>query len=269
MESGMYDYLDDPVPSYEESMSGGGTGREASTDSKAENPPQNPFAPLSQQVSEVRTRRIKAILNAYIDPLLQSQAAAGLSRATLVLVPSNASALQPPENVTESQDIIEGTGDSVSRGSNEEAVLGFPSNDYVKLVRLHGEENVMAFWSQPAVIKDLEATLKARLQASGHRIAGAEPKSPEPPTPVETPPPGRRRGFFQRKPSEATQYEPQVSSALADLGWRSNARDQIEPGTVHAQVALKEVSLRVINQMGLYETRAGKAVVVEIEIGSS
>lgn len=39
-------------------------------------------------------------------------------------------------------------------------------------------------------------------------------------------------------------------------------------GQVRVKVGLQDVCLRVVSEMGLYETRTGVAVVVGVEIGS-
>jgi len=257
------------IPSYEESIQ---QGADAASSSDAKGPVRRD-APLSlpQQLSAVRTQRIHAIITSYIDPLLQSQAAAGLFRTTLVLVPSNTTSLQSPEYIRYSSDIIEGSGDAISH-NNEESVIGFPSEDYVKLVRLHGEDYTAEFWRQPAVIAELDTSLKARLAATGHQIdSPGEPvtaPSLPPPVPVESPK-AKKGGFFaRRKASETIPTAAPVPSTLSAGTWKLPEKETLGAGHVRIKIGLQEVCLRVITQMGLYETRTGKAVVVNIEIGS-
>ena len=172
----------DVPPSYEESSQS-----KARDESLKISDAQSTSISLPQQLSETRGRRINAIISSYIDPLLQSQASAGLSQSTLVLIPSNESSLQAPK------DILEGTGNVVSRNA-EESLVGFPSNDHVKLVRLHGEEYTSEFWRQAKVMAELESALKARLQAGGHQIA--DNSAPSQQQEASEPLPQKKKGFF-------------------------------------------------------------------------
>ncbi|MCJ1406155.1 hypothetical protein MMC19_000220 [Ptychographa xylographoides] len=250
------DPRDEAIPTYEESISQGAIGGPA-TESKTDTQSGQP-AFLPGQLSTVREQRINNIIQAYIDPLLQEQSLSGLSKTTFVLVPSNTSTLQSPKKG--SHDIIEGTGDSLSH-DNQESIVGFPSADYVKLVRLHGAEYNIEFWRQPAVIKELDSALKARLQASGHRMADDSP--PQPVSPAVPDPPKAKRGFFGQKPKPAP-----VASQAPINNWRFAEGARLDPDHVRVKVGLQEVCIRVVTDMGLYETRTGKAVVVNIEIGA-
>ena len=263
---------DDDIPSYEESLQQGAS-QGASTDSKNKTF-QDPPLSLTQQLSDVRTHRISSILKAYIDPLLQSQALAGLYKTTLVLVPSNITALQRSAlSAKDDSDVIEGCGDTVSNDSGE-AVVGFPSSDYVKLVRLHGEEYTLEFWRQPAVIAELNSALGARLQASGHRLVESQTPTGRQtaiigPTSSQTP--KAKKGFFRRssgKASNASVISQSSSMVNPESSWRLPQEQAVDPGHVEVKVNLQDICLRVVTEMGLYETRNGKAVVVNINIGS-
>jgi hypothetical protein len=253
---------DEAIPTYEESVQQGARAGPA-TDAK-EALGHDGAASLTQQMAGVRGQRISAIITSYIDPLLQSQAAAGLFRSTLVLVPSNTESLQSPTYVTYSSDVIEGSGDAISQNS-EEAVIGFPSEDYVKLVRLHGDEYTAEFWRQPAVIAELDSTLKSRLAASGHKIAESAPSTP---APAPAPAPEPKRGFFRRKASDVKPPAPASPVSASDGTWRIQRPAALDPGHVRITIGIQDVSLRVVTQMGLYETRSGKAVVIKTEIGA-
>ena len=50
--------------------------------------------------------------------------------------------------------------------------------------------------------------------------------------------------------------------------WISAKQKAVGPGEVDIGVECREVSLRVENEIGLFETRSGKAVIVRVEVGS-
>ena len=259
----------EPIPTYEESLQQG-AGAGSYSDSKEDVSSHASPLSLTQILSNARSQRITAIMKAYIDPLLQTQAQAGLFKTTLVLVPTNSTPLQHPiDSFEDSSDIIEGSGDSISNDTKE-AVIGFPSEDYVKLVRLHGNDFTLQFWSQPKVVEELDSCLKARLQASGHRIADtpAPPVPPPMPTSPRNEPAWAKRGFFGRKTSETPSPASPKPNPLAEGTWRYVPEEAVLPGHVRTKVGLEDVCLRVVTEMGLYETKTGKAVVVRIEIGT-
>lgn len=213
---------------------------------------------LPQQVAKTRSRRINSIITSHIEPLLESHASSGLYHYTSVLVPSNVESLQT------STAILEGTGDIVSQLS-EESVIGFPSNDYVKLVRLQGEEYSAEFWKQAAVMTELEDVLKARLRASGHKIVDTTVQPKEEPTVVADPSIPKKRDWlgrrFQSSSTAAPSFEPLHGT------WNPPKKVVVPSGHIRVNIDHKEICLRVHTPMGLYETRNGKAVVVDIEVG--
>lgn len=250
----------DPAPSYEESTKG---SLPLVNDSKHPHPDRSGL-PLPNELANTRTQRIHAVLSEYVDPLLSSQAAAGIYRTTFILVPSTVSELQdcPSNAFTAPQDA---------------QVLGFPEEDVVKLVRLQGQEHAMEFWRQPAVVAELESAMKASLVASGHKIfdptdAGSAP------SPTRTPPPQNpaRKSFWNRfKSRESTSKEDDIiDENLGSLGWRApdpqskDAPGRIPTGMVKVSLVWKDVALRIANEMGLYESKHGPALCLTVEVGS-
>ena len=248
---------EDSVPPYEESWS-----------SKPLNPcPPIPL-PLVAQLADTRTQRINSMLSTYIDPLLMSQGAAGLYKTTFVLIPSVASAFQNSLS-------------DVFTGRQLPQVMGFPSNETVKLVHLKGAEHSTEFWRQPAVIAELESSMKARLAASGYRLY-EEPKasdtqhdlSPEsiPDAPkVSAEPP--KKSFWGR----ALFRGPDLTDAVIvdrKLGWRADGdqnegpKGKVPPGLIRVTVVWKDISLRIENEVGLYESRRGPGLCITVEVGS-
>ena len=51
------------------------------------------------------------------------------------------------------------------------------------------------------------------------------------------------------------------------LEWQSCRQAELRGGEARVHVEVKEVCLRVENEMGLYETRSGIAVVMSVELG--
>lgn len=87
------------------------------------------------------------------------------------------------------------------------------------------------------MIRDLETRLKAELSSVGHRV-------------------------------EETHQSNCTRGALSDRAeWRAVSEQALEAGEVRVGIRIREVSLRVENVMGLYETRGGKAIVVRVEFG--
>ena len=288
----MEDFNDDKVPSYEESIQQQGAFQSvttsASADSKSNSYP-NPSRnlPFPGQLAAVRSHRISAIIETYISPLLQSQLASGLYKTTLVLVPSNVTALQQPRPSSSAEESRNGyvdgksadDGNSMSKSDDQDeaVVVGFPSSQHVKLVRLHGGENyTLEFWRQEAVITELDSALKGQLERSGFRIAAASKAKGSEATLVSSP--GVRNsksktGFFSRKSrssssSQSTGESTGLDTAAPTSNWNLVREEALDSDHARVKVSLQDVCLRVVTEMGLYETRTGKAVVVDIEIGA-
>jgi hypothetical protein len=236
--------------------------------------------PLHIQLAESRSHRINLIISTYIEPLLLTQGASGIFKTTFLLVPSNVTSLQHPNNTPEPDDVIEGTGTAHNNGSNtnhHDEVVGFPASEYIKLVRLHGAEYTSEFWRQPSVLSEFESSLKARLANSGHTIS--QPPSLTAPiepalAPAPTPPAASKKSFWSRKKDN---YAPTPASAVEEdvttnskLGWRAHGEGVEGPamGETMVTVGPRDVCLRVVTEMGLYETRNGQAVGVTVEVGA-
>ncbi|MCJ1240791.1 hypothetical protein MMC14_008795 [Varicellaria rhodocarpa] len=289
----MEDFNDDKIPSYEESIQQQGAFRSITTSTSADsksNSYLNPLLnlPFPGQLAGVRSHRISAIIETYISPLLQSQLASGLYKTTLVLVPSNVTALQQPgpsssaeesrNRYIDGKSVDDGNSISKSDDQDEAIVVGFPSSQYVKLVRLHGGENyTLEFWRQQAVITELESALKGRLEKSGFRIAATSKAKGGEATPVGSP--GVRdstkskTGFFSRKSRGSSSSQGREESTGPDTAaptsnWSLIREEALDSDHARVKVSLQDVCLRVVTEMGLYETRTGKAVVADIEIGA-
>jgi len=261
MDSSFQDSWDDPIPSYEESVQQG-TTQLSSADSKSKPSLEHPQS-LVERLSAVRIQRINAIIDAHIDPLLQQQADSGLYKSVFILVPSNSTTLQAQDN---SDDIIERSADTTGSSRNEE-IVGFREGEYVKLIRLHGDEYNAEFWRQSSVVSELNHALQTKLRNAGHQIAPttAPQSAPEirntqtSPSPTTT----KKSYFSWRKKEKETAV---VSQDTPASGWKFENEAALANGEVRIKTGLQDVSLRVQSEMGLYETKTGKAVVVSFEM---
>lgn len=217
-----FDRSSDGLPSYSESIS----------------------SALPNNIASARTALISNLAETHIKPHLHSNALSGLSRTTLLVIPSNVSPLQPPQPSSSSS---KGAWDSDSTFPGE-TIVGFPDDENLTLIRLQGQENSLGFWCQPAVVVELEQQLRSQLQREGHRIVGGnEMASPSSPTLKKS------GSVFQRTASNAE--------------WRTVERKSLRDGEASIEVGVKEICLRMENVMGLYETRTGKALNVRVEVG--
>ena len=105
------------------------------------------------------------------------------------------------------------------------------------MVYLHGQENSLEFWRQLAVMQELEQQMRSHLGNSGYRVIGANETSLQGPT-----------------------------SPQAD--WRTVPKETLGNGEVSVSIQITEICLRTENDMGLYETKTGKAVVVKVNVGA-
>ncbi|KAI9768819.1 MAG: hypothetical protein M1840_004633 [Geoglossum simile] len=263
---------EDPVPSYEESVRSAPQRNDYTQKSSSPKPEstlnRGPQGILPTQIASVREQRIQTLLDTYVQPLLDEQGLSGLYKTTFILVPSNVAPLQGGDSPSV-PDVIEGS-------TAADVVVGFPSEDFVKLVRLKGAENKLEFWRQTAVVDQLGRQLKARLYSGGHRLVYEEPLST---TEEEALPPmgGSTRSLFGRKNSKSAQLdrleERRLERGLFRGGWRAPderppSHQKLGPGEMQAGVSVCDVSLRVVTEMGLYETKTGNAVIITIEVGS-
>ena len=175
---------------------------------------------------------------------MHASALAGLSKTTLILVPSNVSALHPAPISPADSESYRNPFDDVGDGETfpGEKIIGFPSPENLSLIRLHGSENTIEFWRQAAVIRDLETQLKNELRAGGHRL-------------VEDREDHSKDGGSRRHAS------------VRSVEWRFAEEAAVEDGEIRVTIEVTEICLRVENVMGLYETRGGQALVVRVEVG--
>jgi hypothetical protein len=244
---------DDAIPSYEESI-------------RSYAPRRNAWqSPLHHQLDDTRVQRVQHILSTYVDPLIAAQGASGLYKTIFVLIPSNVAALQTD------------TKDASYSQPKEPEVVGFSSNDVVKLVRLAGEEHTMEFWQQPTAMEELATSLRMRMKASGHRMEDQPDLSSTVSIAAPTEPTSSAKKSFWSKPKRKGFFETTVPSEAVvtdqKLGWRGkdeehNSNKPLARGVVRVRVDWKEICLRMENELGLYENHKGPGIYLSVEVGS-
>lgn len=238
--------IDDPVPSYEESAR---LTNHTTSDSKI------PRRPLQTQLAETRSHRIRSVITAYVEPLLDAQLLNCVARSTFILIPSDTLADLP--NLAAKD--LAGLPESARNAS---------------VVRLHGPDNQAAFWLQPVVVQHLLSELRYRLVASGHRIEEPVPEQrASSPQTAATSPSETRPSWLRRNFGLGQQTDPTASTSHWKLGWRSEeegdaAKRKLALDEMRVNARVKEVSVMTESELGLLLTETVKAVWLEIEVGA-
>ena len=107
-----------------------------------------------------------------------------------------------------------------------EVVVGFPSRENLAIVRLQGDAQTLEFWRQELVIEELERSLCETLQKDRLNV---------------------------------------TAQASSDSQWRHLDGKALALGEATVGVEIRHICLRIQNQLGLYETRTGEALVVRVE----
>ncbi|KAE8378522.1 hypothetical protein BDV26DRAFT_281047 [Aspergillus bertholletiae] len=250
MSKSQYRGYEEEIPSYEESVRSSAAPYNRRPDVAA---------PLHRHLDASRVQRVHSLLEQYVDPLLAEQASSGLYKTTFVFIPSNATSLQSREKT------------SYSTPKAPEPI-GFPASTAVKLVQLEGEAHTTEFWRQPAVLRELQSSLRARLAASGHRVeeedgAPSSDKETQSPKSIEDSKSKQKKSFWGRLRGNSSE------AVVVDrkLGWRAEEEDstgrKLSRDEVRAVVEWKEVCLRVESDLGLYENCNTPGICLSVEVG--
>ncbi|KAL8646748.1 MAG: hypothetical protein Q9210_005953 [Variospora velana] len=177
------------------------------------------------------TSHVSTVVDLHISPHL----AVNHATNTIILVPSNISTLiASPASPLEK--------DPTSCAFPGETLVGFPSGHSPTVIRLAGPDDRLEFWQRAAALRALSHRLCERLRTQGYNIAS---------NPRET-----RR----------SQTPGRISGSM-DVDWKSIEPRALTDGEATVNIEMKEVCLRVENDMGLYETRTGRAIVVRVDVG--
>ncbi|KAI4164871.1 MAG: hypothetical protein LQ342_001504 [Letrouitia transgressa] len=223
-------FQDSHPPSYEDSL-------QASSSSSA-----TPPYILSSQRSANRTVITKTLLNENIIPHLQQSILYGLSKSTLLFVPSDMAILQPTSTG--------GANSELLPGFPGETIVDFPSSENPSLARLRGAENSFAFWRQQTALTELEQQLRDWFRGGGYTVLSEEI------------PDVKAASINQVKNMKKSEIDSYPGSS-----WSYEEERPLRNGEVRTNVKIREVCLRIENEMGLYETRAGKVVMVRVQLG--
>ena len=137
--------LDDPVPSYEESVDNKDPLIIATQSEKHSVASKD----LATRLAEVQRSRIEVTITEHIMPILHKHIESGLFQASFALILSDLA------------DHWQVTDDAL----NSDEYPGF-----IGVARLQGDGNSKRFWQQPQVLQQLEQSLRSRLglQESSH-----------------------------------------------------------------------------------------------------
>jgi len=118
----------------------------------------------------IMKQRITRFITKYLEPLMVTQASSGVSKTLYIFLPSDMDARCFEDNFKPGELKVEGFGGCETSVG---LIRRLGTQEFVKLVRLVGDEFKNKFWSD-SVFKELEKTFKARLVANGEKIASAD-----------------------------------------------------------------------------------------------
>ena len=182
-------------------------------------------------------------MNDHIHPYVQQSVATGITSSTLILVPSDVWKLK---NVDTSNSYVKLDPDFKFPG---EKVLGFPDNEAITIQRLTGPDHKLEFWKQASVVRELSSTIQTMLRGEGYIVVD--------------------HAVEQRVQLTSRNGTTSPSLDVRPVEWKTMEQPPLGYGEARNKSEVKEVTLRMENEMGLYETRSGMAIVMKIEIGGA
>jgi hypothetical protein len=126
------------------------------------------------ELNRRNTETITKFIVEHIEPLLRAQAISGLSKTEYMFIPSGTAQAKLEKVMPANKNIVEGFGGSEKSGPY---ISMFVTKEHVKITRLIKPEYSLEFWEHPAIVKELEHTLRKRLQANGENLADTKPNS--------------------------------------------------------------------------------------------
>jgi hypothetical protein len=226
----------DPLPpSYTDSLQPTATSSSSRTPS------------LLDQLTLVRATHIRSTVHTHILPLITQQAALGLSQTTLALLPSDIPLPAPQEK-------NEFSFDTATPDAQKVEVIGFSSDDAPTIVRLEGQLNRTEFWRPQVVIDELERRLSEELNANAGLV---NPSQSEQESQARQSKP--KRSLLDRMSGRG----PEVPSpgGHPEVGLRQDEAF----GRILVKVRLEDISLRTVNDFGLYDTMSKQCVIVRVD----
>ena len=221
-------------PSYEESTS---ESTNSFNDSKTDSKAPLRFS-IREEVGASRSQHVAALV-AKLLPQIRTRAKQGLSKSTLLLLPSNQGKLTLLSFQTH---CLFDTIDASRKGQ----LVGFPEDETPILIQLEGRQDTLEFWTQEEARKELQSEMLAAI-SDGLPTKAGDPPLPERPMPSS----GSKSSFFSRKQGKAPAVMVQASSVQAP---------------VVVDVQLDEVHFRAETEYGLYETLRCRCLLVAVEV---
>ena len=243
----------DGLPSYFESTTSSTPLSTTGLSGLSQHPSRGPQ--ILDQLTLVRASHIRSIIHQHIIPIIETQASFGIAQTTIAMIPSDVN-LPPEEEKSEF---------SFDTPSQKVEVIGFSSEDVVKIVRLEGGINKSEFWRPQAVIVDLETVLKESLNASStirspnrERFGASEVVAPPPPKP-------QKRNLLGRVVDVINQEGGGGPGRGVVAGPREEDGMGKGMGMVLVKARLEEISLRMVNDFGLYDTLSKQCVIIRVD----
>ncbi|KAF2012387.1 hypothetical protein BU24DRAFT_426270 [Aaosphaeria arxii CBS 175.79] len=199
----------------------------------------------------VRAKHIRAIVDNAIIPLIEDQALRGIAQTTIVMLPSD---ILNSSSVTEKSDFSFATEDD-----EHVEVQGLSSEEKPQIIRLAGPLNKTEFWKPPAIIKELERVLMENLMVG----SGGPSSSQFQPKPIGSQGKQPKKGLLGRM-TKAFQRE--ESSVEQDSTLYVPHPDP-NSGRVTIEARLEEMCLRTVNEFGLYDTTSKQCIIIRIDAG--
>lgn len=269
----------EPIPTYEESISA------VPASARAPPPREKPNSSVSSLLRQGRTRRISNLISDTVLPTLSISLANGCAHSTLILLPSDA--LEINSRLDEQNIVTPGRQDFEGPRS---------------VVVLHGQDNCASFWTQDAVVHELDLLLRKELGCpappSEAPLVTERPESEYPshtpmqPLPQDGTLPARpeKKSWLKRSAAVAKpEKDPTGETGSWNLGWRSpethggsgagsahqdalrrhhKRTTKLEVDQVALDTRLQDVSFRTENEMGLFQTTTVKCIWVGIDVGT-
>ena len=201
------------------------------------NLPRNP----PTYATSLRAPRIRALINEHVIKHVQESASDYPYSHTFIFVPSNVTTLMNDEMLNSNSKQEPGTRYQF----RQEKVIGFPAAEKITLIRLEGHDNELQYWKSASVTREVSATVDQALHAEGYNVVHNQREVPLPP----------RNGLPSPPPSARS------------VEWKAPDHLALAAGEARSKTDLREITLRIENDIGLYETRSGLALVVKTEIG--
>lgn len=202
---------------------------------------------ILDQLTLVRSRHIRSVIDNHIIPLVEQQALYGIAQTTIAMIPSDV-ALPAEEEKSEF------SFDTADQKKVE--VIGFSSEEEPQIIRLEGQMNRTEFWRPQVIVQELERVLKENLNASPH----LKPPSPRQVPNIEVKK-AAKRGFFGRMAEAMNQEEKPSPSGNPEVG----VRKVESAGQVLCKARLEEICLRTVNEFGLYDTMSKQCIIIRVD----